>query len=221
MNLLILGCYWATILTIIQLCTFMGLSTIDPTDDFSFSLLPLNQPISYSLIKEQRVTEILLDRLDQFPKSQTQRLAKHLISLCEHYRLDPSFILSLIEVESSFKIRARSPRGALGLMQVKPSTAKYVIEEFDLHFSGHEYFKNQDLESVQITPDFLMEPFLNTMIGTAYLARLRDNFEASYYTLAAYNLGPYRMEKLLAKKKLYTCTQQKIFFRYSSKRSRI
>lgn len=211
MNLLILSCYWVTILTIMNLCTFMGLSTIDPTDDFSFSLLPSNQPISYSLIKEQRVTEILMDRLDQFPKSQTPRLAKHLIALSEYYRLDPSFILSLIEVESSFKIRARSPVGALGLMQIMPSTAKYVIEEFNLSLTGYEYFKNHDLESIQMTPDFLMEPFVNILIGTTYLAWLRDNFEASYYTLAAYNLGPYRMEKLLAKKSFTPVLSRKYF----------
>src|SRR5688572_27777489 len=78
----------------------------DPTDDFSFSLAYAPETELYSLMSEKRVADILTDRLDLFPQSQVPKLAHHLVSLCKQYRFDPAFILSLIEVESGFKIKA-------------------------------------------------------------------------------------------------------------------
>src|SRR5262245_721011 len=39
------------------------------------------------------------------------------------YKLDPLWVMALIKVESRFAASARSPRGAVGLMQLLPSTA--------------------------------------------------------------------------------------------------
>src|SRR4051812_8549780 len=86
---------------------------LDPTDDFSFSLPHSHRMVTFTLLSEDNVVEILTDRLDLFPVSQIPRLAKHLVQLCCRYRLDPSYILSLIEVESGFQIKAKSPLGAV------------------------------------------------------------------------------------------------------------
>src|SRR5947207_15390878 len=39
------------------------------------------------------------------------------------YKCDPLWVMSIIKVESGFLPRAQSPRGAVGLMQLLPSTA--------------------------------------------------------------------------------------------------
>jgi soluble lytic murein transglycosylase-like protein len=52
------------------------------------------------------------------------------------YGLDPRFVSAIIRVESGFTASARSPKGALGLMQVMPGTAaRYGLTNFFLRLS--------------------------------------------------------------------------------------
>jgi soluble lytic murein transglycosylase-like protein len=140
-------------------------------------------------------------------------LARHIISLCKKYRFDPSFVLSLIEVESGFRVKAVSPVGAVGLMQVMSPTAQFVIQDVGFHFSGHENFSGLSLRQKVLTPQILMEPFINTAIGIAYLAWLRDYYRgySPYHILAAYNVGPGRMNELLAQKSFSPVETKKYF----------
>src|SRR5579883_446443 len=50
-------------------------------------------------------------------------LSQTVNSAGERYKLDPDFINSVIRAESGFKVRAVSPKGAQGLMQLMPQTA--------------------------------------------------------------------------------------------------
>ncbi len=88
------------------------------------------------------------------------------------YHLDPDFINSVIHAESGFKVRAVSPKGAQGLMQLMPQTAANlgVKNSFD--------------------------PAGNVDGGTRYLRELLEmyNFDV-VKALAAYNAGPHRVEK--------------------------
>lgn len=182
---------------ILSAIIFLGLSGIpstrlnaDPTDDLSLSLAHAPELDVYSVMSSKRVAEVLQDHLDLFPKSLTPRLARHLVSLCRHYRFDPAFILSLIRVESRFQVKIVSSAGAIGLMQVMPGTARHIIDEWDLPVSRHVDMKRA-----------LTDPFFNLTVGIAYLANLRDHYlgRSPYYLLAAYNMGPARMDELLAR----------------------
>lgn len=87
-------------------------------------------------------------------------------------RLDPRLVEAVIRVESAFNTGARSSKGAMGLMQLMPATAR------DLGVSD-AYDPDQNLRG-----------------GTAYLRRMIDRFDGDLrLALAGYNAGPGAVEK--------------------------
>jgi len=92
--------------------------------------------------------------------------------------LEPALTLSVIRQESGFWPEAVSSAGARGLMQLMPATARHVAKTADIVYK-HE----------RLTTD----PHYNLRLGTAYLARMIEDFGGSYVlALAAYNAGPSR-----------------------------
>ena len=93
-------------------------------------------------------------------------------SASDRYRLDPDLVNSVIKAESGFKVRAVSPKGARGLMQLMPGTASQLG-----------------------VPD-AFDPQANVEGGTKYLRELLElyNFDL-VKALAAYNAGPHRVEQ--------------------------
>ncbi|OFZ83470.1 MAG: hypothetical protein A2583_04560 [Bdellovibrionales bacterium RIFOXYD1_FULL_53_11] len=156
---------------------------LDPSDDFSFSFAAASERVSYRLMRVDHVAGLLGERLDMFPKSQTKKLARHIVGLCRRYKFDPAFVLSVIEVESSFRIKVVSSAGAVGLMQVMPATAQVVADRYRIRYTGTRS---------------LTDPFTNVSIGVAYLAHLRDLYRdlSPYFHVAAYNIGPARLDEL-------------------------
>lgn len=91
---------------------------------------------------------------------------------------EPALVLAVMRQESEFYPGARSPVGALGLMQIMPATARHVAQRMGLPF-------NRD----RLTED----PDYNVRLGQAYLNELLEQFGGSYIlALAAYNAGPSR-----------------------------
>lgn len=160
----------------------------DPTDDFGHTLSRSPSASYKSEMMDAKALENVLNRnLDRLPKSQISKLASHILSLCQEYRFDPAFILALIHVESRFKIAAKSQVGALGLMQLMPSTAEAVAKKNGIRYTG---------------PKSLLDPFTNISVGVAYLYQLRERFKnvSPYYHVAAYNMGPSKLNELMLRK---------------------
>lgn len=107
-----------------------------------------------------------------YPRPYLDVLAKEI----KKHKLDPIVVLSLIRQESVFNPHARSPVGARGLMQLMPSTAKYVKKS--------------------VREKQLSNPQINIEIGTKYFQGLMKKYEGNLvYVLAAYNAGEGRVER--------------------------
>ncbi len=102
----------------------------------------------------------------------------------KHTSLSEYFIFAIARQESAFNAAAKSPAGALGLMQLLPSTAKSTAKKSGLDF------KNQDL----------LLPEKNINLGSRYLEQLLGNFSGNrILAAAAYNAGPSRVRQWLTK----------------------
>lgn len=93
----------------------------------------------------------------------------------EKQQLDPYLVAAVIRTESKFINLARSPKGAMGLMQMMPETAEWVAKETQY-------------------PDFTIEqlnnPEVSIRFGTWYLASVQKEFGGNeVLMLAAYNGG--------------------------------
>jgi len=95
--------------------------------------------------------------------------------------LEAAFVYGLIRQESRFVMDARSSVGATGLMQVMPTTARWVAKK-----TGQRQFQIEQLNQRDT----------NIAIGTSYLKMVLDNFQGSMpMAAAAYNAGPSRPRK--------------------------
>jgi soluble lytic murein transglycosylase-like protein len=116
-------------------------------------------------------------------------LARGIVAASERHALDPALVLAVIQVESGFDPRAVSPRGAQGLMQVRPVVVAALIDEGKIDPSKRHRS--------------LKDPLVNVQIGASYLALLNEMFGDVRVALTAYNWGPTRIrEKLRSKQKL-------------------
>lgn len=120
-------------------------------------------------------------------KMQAQTIAETVVQESAKYQLDPVFVLAVIKTESKFNPVARGRHGEIGLMQIKPSTAEWMAQKYDIPWEG---------------PKTLENPRWNIKLGLAYMNYLRSKFDrkADRY-VSAYNMGPGNLRKLIAQKK--------------------
>ena len=102
-----------------------------------------------------------------------------------NHQLDPYLILSIIRQESAFDPEAVSSAGAVGLMQLLPSTARIVSRKLDMR---------------RFRRTMLFEPDINVMLGTKYFSDLLERYHGDVvFALAGYNAGEGRVDKWMEK----------------------
>jgi soluble lytic murein transglycosylase len=107
------------------------------------------------------------------------------------YDIPPEVIFAVIKTESGFDPNARSSAGALGLMQMMPSTFEWL--------TGEEHL-NEKLADIK-----LFDPEVNIRYGTYYISYLKNRFFANQTNenidwdiiFAAYNGGEGNVAKWL------------------------
>ncbi len=126
-------------------------------------------------------THFLWNLIDQ--KSHPKTYEEIVKTYSEEYDVPEDLIFSVIKVESGFDPYARSSAGAVGLMQMMPSTFEWL--------TGEEHL-NENLSALRLT-----DPEVSIRYGTYYLRYLYLKFENWDTVLAAYNGGEGNVAKWL------------------------
>ena len=113
----------------------------------------------------------------------------------QKYASDPALVFAVIKAESGFSEDAVSSAGAVGLMQLMPSTAKFVCEQNKIPFEAER----------------LDEGEYNVMLGCIYLDYLKTRFHDETTVLAAYNAGEGTVSSWL---KNSDCSDDGVHLRY-------
>ena len=112
---------------------------------------------------------------------------QEILAAAQTYQVDSALIASMINAESSFDKTKVSPKQAIGLMQLLPSTAASLTDEEEID---------------------LFDPKINITLGVKYLAYLINKFDDVDTALFAYNAGEGNVARWLSeqgKTKLTDC----------------
>ena len=105
--------------------------------------------------------------------------AAHVAEASRRFAIPQAWIVAVKRAESAGDMRAVSPAGAMGLMQIMPATWAELRGRYGL---GRDPFAPRD----------------NILAGTAYLREMLDRYGNVAAMLAAYNAGPARLDQHLA-----------------------
>ncbi len=101
----------------------------------------------------------------------------------KEYNLEKELVYAVINAESRFNYKALSNKGAIGLMQIMPTTGEWLIEKINASLDDSNKITTTNLEQALYTPD------LNIRLGCYYLSYLLERFQSEENALCAYNAG--------------------------------
>ena len=133
-------------------------------------------------VKMDKIYRILKDFKTGLPDREEQKLAHLIYEESFQYEYDPELVLAVIVTESSFYNWSRSRVGAIGLMQIMPTTGFSLAKAGNINWMGNAT---------------LFDPYLNIKLGVKYLAMMHDQFNDLEIALTAYNYGPTRVSEML------------------------
>lgn len=135
--------------------------------------------------EEKKERHIILKAVDVIAKEGTDLGRKELeevilaiYRISKKMEIDYRIILALARVESNFRNSAVSPKGARGLLQIKPSVAYKVAEDAGIKLSDKKG---------------LHDSVKNVTIGAHLLSSLVEEYYDIHGALSAYNMGKKRL----------------------------
>lgn len=106
------------------------------------------------------------------------RFARYILTYSKQYDVDYKLVAAVIAQESKFKVNAKSRVGALGLMQVMPTTGKNVAQKLKLpHYN-------------------LLDAKDNIQIGVKFISMLHKEYHGDINLMLAHYNGGYRQAEL-------------------------
>lgn len=149
------------------------------------------KPVTARDGKPRLKIKVKIDMVPGHLKIRAARYAGQIGLAARKYGLDPALIYAVIHTESEFNPKARSPAGALGLMQIVPRTA------------GNEAYKYLYKKDSLVTPEYLFDPDNNILLGSTYLhmlmtrhyGKIKSPDNRRSLSIAAYNCGPGNVRK--------------------------
>ena len=165
-------------------------STFSSLDASHFLKINRNQEyrnFHVALREKQRIKSKIFDVISSYSTGldgdSLRKIPQWIYAESQKYDYDPFLLTALIVTESSFNNWARSHRGALGLMQIRPQTGHAMATEVNLPWEGKPT---------------LFKPESNIALGTYYLNKLQNRFNNDVkLALEAYNHGPTRLERYI------------------------
>lgn len=164
---------------------------------FLLSLTYLNNDVigkENTKIKHYYQTLLLSKKLDSKTKNRIKKYAPIIENLAEEMGVDPKLALSIAWTESYFRPFITSNTGDVGIMQVQPSTQKYILKKkFDQYKIVYWKILKKYNKSHEI--------YENLFTGVLYLKYLSNKFKNNTAKIiVAYNRGPSGTLKLIRKK---------------------
>jgi len=142
---------------------------------------------SQALLAHKSMEEFLSQRAARLSPAERTCVAHALLDAEREHGLDRWLLVALIMQESGFNPRARSKAGALGLMQLHAPAARETALALGIPWQGKT---------------MLLDPELNVRLGSGYFAAMTQMYDNDWMlALAAYNMGPFRVRRMLTQGK--------------------
>lgn len=125
------------------------------------------------IVEAVRAREFIADTNPALSRHEVDKLLAAFLRASREHRVDLDLLLSVAAAESHFRADVVSRKGCIGIMQVKPSTAR----------------------GLGIDPAELTDPATNIDTGARYLKILLDRYDDKVeLAISAYNAGPGRVK---------------------------
>lgn len=176
-------------LTIALLCPLSSrISAMPELNIYASSVLNIQQVEEIGLIANDELPNIIenmvISAVSKYPNLDAKSIAQTILRVSNEQGIDPILVGAVIQHESRFNSRAIGGHGEIGLMQIKPKTARWISRKTGLQYTSSK---------------MLFDPHINIEIGVRYLAWLDKGFDDIRHTISAYNMGPNNVRRILGR----------------------
>ncbi len=156
--------------------------------DDAISRLPADEKLQAAILAHRWgwhsraiATVAMLSEYDDLELRYPLAFREAFIEYADDAGIPPTWAFGIARSESLFMRDARSGAGAIGLMQLLPSTGREMAGNLQVPYAGM---------------NTLVDAAVNIRLGTAYLARMAARYDGNrILATAAYNAGPQRVDR--------------------------